>query len=283
MLDSTVSAADFAFVAQLVRAQCGLVIEPGKEYLVRGRLTPIAQRLGLSSIHELVDRLRSSTTPGLATQVVEAMVTTETSFFRDLHPFEAIRKVVLPELIARRQATRQLRIWFAASSSGQEPYSMALLLREYFPELDQWQIQLQATDFSQEMLERSRAGRYSQIEVNRGLPTHLLLKWFRQEGVSWELDDRIRSLVSFTPLNLAHPWPAMPPWDLVFMRNVLIYFDVDLKRTILRNVARVLSPDGFLLLGGAETTLTLVDSFQRIEIAKSSFYQRAQSTGLTQP
>lgn len=275
MVETTVSAADFAFVAQLVRGKCGLILETGKEYLVRSRLAPLAQRHGAASIREFIERIRATADASLQTQVVEAMVTTETSFFRDIHPFEALRKSVLPELLERRRAARQLNIWCAASSSGQEPYSIAMLLREYFPELDNWRINITATDVSQEMLERSRAGRYTQIEVNRGLPTPMLLKWFRQDGLSWQLDDRIRSLITFTQLNLTHPWPIMPAWDLVFLRNVLIYFDVDLKRTILRGVARVLSPDGYLLLGGAETTLNLVDSFRRIEILKSSFYQRA--------
>jgi len=201
------------------------------------------------------------------------MVTTETSFFRDIHPFETLKKTVLPQLIELRQRQRQLNIWCAASSSGQEPYSIALLLKEYFPELHSWRINLTATDISQEMLQRSRAGRYSQMEVNRGLPTTLLLKWFRQEGASWQLDEQIRSTINFTHLNLARPWPAMPQWDIVFLRNVMIYFDNDVKKSILGQVSQVLCKDGYLLLGGAETTLSLDDSFYRIESLKSGFYQ----------
>lgn len=269
----TIDSADFAFISQLLRDQCALVLEPGKEYLVKSRLTPVAQRQGVASINELIQRLRRGGDNVLLTQVVEAMVTTETSFFRDVHPFETLKKAVLPELIERRRPQRQLHIWFAASASGQEPYSLAILLREYFPELSGWRVNLLATDISQEMLQRSRAGRYSQLEVNRGLPTALLLKWFRQEGAYWQLDEQIRSMLTFTQLNLARPWPAMPQWDLVFLRNVMIYFDHSVKTNILGRVARVLHQDGYLLLGGAETTLNLDDSYHRIESLRSGFYQ----------
>lgn len=272
MVESNLSDADFAFVAKLVRERCALVLEAGKEYLVKSRLVPLAQKHGFSGIDHLIATLRGSD-PSLASEVVEAMVTTETSFFRDIHPFETLKKTVLPQLIESRRSQRQLNIWFAASSSGQEPYSVALILKEWFPELNSWRLNLSATDISQEMLSRARAGRYSQMEVNRGLPTPLLLKWFRQEGTFWHLDDRIRSMVMFAPLNLARPWPAMPTWDLVFLRNVMIYFDNDVKKAILGRVRRVLSSDGYLLLGGAETTLNLDDSFYRIESLRAGFYQ----------
>lgn len=273
MNEVVVTAEDYAFVADLLRERCALVLEPGKEYLIKARLTPVVQRHQLGTIRMLIDRIRRERHHALATEVVEAMVTTETSFFRDIHPFETLKKSVLPELIERRRSQRQLNIWCAASSSGQEPYSIALLLKEFFPELSSWRVNLSATDISQEMLERCRAGRYSQIEVNRGLPTPLLLRWFRQEGVQWQLDEQIRCLVSFSQLNLATPWPAMPKWDLVFLRNVMIYFDDAVKRAILGRVARVLARDGHLLLGGAETTLNLDDSFVRVEGLKAGFYQ----------
>ena len=273
MADLVVSPADYAFVAKVLRERCALVLEPGKEYLIKSRLTPLAQRHGLATIDQLIERLRAPGNSGLMTEVVEAMVTTETSFFRDIHPFETLKKTVLPQLIEARRTQRQLNIWCAASSSGQEPYSIAILLKEYFPELGGWRINLSATDISLEMLARSRAGRYSQVEVNRGLPTSLLLKWFRQEGGAWQLDDQIRSMINFTPMNLARPWPAMPGWDLIFLRNVLIYFDNSVKKEILGRVSRILCKDGYLLLGGAETTLNLDDSFYRVESLKSGFYQ----------
>lgn len=273
MADSIISAADFAFVAGLLREQCALVLEPGKEYLIRSRLTPVAQKHGLTTVEQLLRRLRDCRDTGLLTAVVEAMVTTETSFFRDIHPFETLKRTVLPRLIELRKAQRQLNIWCAASSSGQEPYSVALLIREYFPELINWRIQLSATDVSPAMVERSRAGRYSQLEVNRGLPTPLLLKWFRQESAAWQIDPAIRSGINFSQLNLAVPWPTMPSWDLILLRNVMIYFDVAAKKEILGRTGRVLARDGYLLLGGAETTLNLDDSYRRAEDLRSGFYQ----------
>jgi chemotaxis protein methyltransferase CheR len=272
--DTALSAENFAIVARLVRDQCGLILEPGKEYLVKSRLAPVAQKHQAASVDGLIDRLRGAGFNGLVADIVEAMLTTETSFFRDVHPFESLKKFVLPELIMRRSAARQLNVWCAACSSGQEPYSLALLLREYFPELTGWRINFWATDMSREMLARSRTGRYSKLEVNRGLPAPLLLKWFQQEEGFWRIDECLRSTVTFSHLNLVRPWPAMPPWDLLLLRNVMIYFDSDLKRAILDRLARVLAPDGYLLLGGAETTLNLNDSFTRLEVLKSGFYQR---------
>ena len=274
MAEFSISPVDYDFIANLLRDQCALVLDPGKDYLINSRLSPIAQRHGLTSIDHLVRRLRDTSDSSLVSDVVEAMVTTETSFFRDVHPFETLKKIVLPKLIELRRPQRQLNIWCAASSSGQEPYSIAMLLKEYFPDLAGWQINLTATDISHEMLQRSRAGRYSQLEVNRGLPTNLLLKWFRQEGGVWEIDEQIRRMMTFKPMNLAQPWPAMPAWDLIFLRNVMIYFDNDVKRSILGRVSRSLGEDGYLVLGGAETTFGLDNSFQRIETLKSGYYQR---------
>ena len=274
MAEFIISPVDYDFIAKLLRDQCALVLDPGKDYLINSRLSPIAQRHGLTSIDHLVRRLRDTSDSSLVSDVVEAMVTTETSFFRDVHPFETLKKIVLPKLIELRRPQRQLNIWCAASSSGQEPYSIAMLLKEYFPDLAGWQINLTATDISHEMLQRSRAGRYSQLEVNRGLPTNLLLKWFRQEGGVWEIDEQIRRMMTFKPMNLAQPWPAMPLWDLIFLRNVMIYFDNDVKKSILGRVSRSLGDDGYLVLGGAETTFGLDNSFQRIETLKSGYYQR---------
>jgi chemotaxis protein methyltransferase CheR len=272
VIDATISDADFAFVAELLRLRCSLVLEPGKEYLLKARLSPLAEKNGHGSISQCIAQLRSGD-ENLATEVVEAMVTTETSFFRDLHPFETLRSSVLPQLIEHRRGQKRLNFWCAASSSGQEPYSLAILIQEYFPELEDWRIQFSATDISLGMIHRARLGRYSQLEVNRGLPTRLLLKWFRQEGSFWFLDERIRNMVTFSRLNLAERWPAMPMWDLVLLRNVMIYFDTEVRRAILRNVRERLSADGFLVLGGAETTLNLDPAYVRIESLKGGFYQ----------
>jgi chemotaxis protein methyltransferase CheR len=271
--ETLITPAAFESLSRLLYAQCGLVLEPGKEYLVRGRLTPIMEKHRCQSLDQLLQRIQTNGSTGLLTEVIEAMVTTETSFFRDFHPFETLRKTVLPALIEQRRKKKQLNIWCAASSSGQEPYSVALLIRDAFPELESWKLFFSATDLSREMLTRCRTGRYSQLEVNRGLPTPLLLKWFKQEGANWQIDDRIRQTLSFSQLNLTQPWPPMPTWDLVLMRNVMIYFDAESKAAILARLTRVLAKDGFLILGGAETTLNLHDGYQRVETLKSGFYQ----------
>jgi chemotaxis protein methyltransferase CheR len=264
---------EFDYICRLVRDRSGIVLDAGKEYLVDTRLTPVARQAQLGSVSDLVGRLRAGPDNGLAGRVVEAMVTTETSFFRDLHPFETLWTTILPDLIRRRQDERRLVIWFAACSTGQEPYSVALLIREHFPGLLGWRLELLATDLSADVLVRARAGRYTQIEVNRGLPAALLVKYFRQHGATWELSSDVRRMVEFRELNLTRPWPALPRADVVFLRNVMIYFDAETKKSILDRVARVLRPDGYLLLGGAETTFNLSDSFRRVEHLKGGFHQ----------
>lgn len=264
---------EFDYICRLVRDHSGIVLEAGKEYLVDARLTPVASQCELGSVSALVGRLRAGPDAGLTSRVVEAMVTTETSFFRDVHPFETLRTTVLPELVGRRRDERRISVWFAACSTGQEPYSFALLVREHFPELAGWRLDLLATDLSADVLARARTGRYSQIEVNRGLPAALMIKYFRQHGSTWELAEDVRRMVEFRVLNLTRPWPLVHAADLVFLRNVMIYFDVETKKAILGRVARTVRRDGYMLLGGAETTLNLNDAFRRDERLKGGFYQ----------
>ena len=270
---------DFDSVRKLLKERSAIVLEPGKEYLVESRLAPLVQQLNLGSLEELIARLRTRPDNGLHRQIVEAMVTTESSFFRDHHPFEALRRSVLPDLINRRRTERALHIWCAASSTGQEPYSVALLLREHFPELLGWRISLLATDISHEVLAKASEGRYNQIEINRGLPASLLVKYFEQQGTHWQLKPNIRSMVEFQEINLAGCWPVLAPMDLVLLRNVMIYFDVDAKKTILGKVAARLRQDGYLLLGGAETTFNLDDSYRRVEPLKAGLYQLVGNEG----
>lgn len=264
---------DFDFIRSLIKDRSAIALDPGKEYLVESRLTPIVRDLKLASISDLVAQLRSPSATVLTSRVVEAMVTTETSFFRDHQPFDALRRIVIPDLVEKRRTQRRLAIWCAASSTGQEPYSLAILLREHFPDLLNWDLKLLATDLSRDVLARARDGRYSQIEVNRGMPAALLVKYFEQQGTTWQLKPEIRSLVSFQELNLASPWPFLPRLDLILLRNVMIYFDVAMKKTILSRVRRILCPDGYLLLGGAETTLNLDDAFRRVDQLRTGFYQ----------
>jgi len=264
---------DFDFIRELLRERSAIVLEDGKQYLVESRLAPMLRELKLDSISGLVGLLRAPFSNGLEQQVVEAMVTTETTFFRDLHPFETLRKAVIPDLIGKRQNQRRLNIWCAACSTGQEPYSLALLIQEHFPHLAGWKINILATDLSRDVLARAREGRYSQIEVNRGLPAALLVKHFRQHGLSWQLHDETRRMVDFQELNLVRAWPPLPRMDLVFLRNVMIYFEVETKKAILGRMANVLQTDGYLLLGGAETTFNLNESYRRLEQFKTGFYQ----------
>jgi chemotaxis protein methyltransferase CheR len=265
--------ADFDFVRRLLAEQSAIALEAGKQYLVESRLMPIVKKRGLGNIAELVRVLRDRPPAELVGQIVEAMVTTETSFFRDTFPFETLRKSVLPDLMVHRAAERQLNVWFAASSTGQEPYSFAILLKEHFPLLLNWKLTLLATDISRDVLTRAREGIYSQLEVNRGMPAPLLVKYFKQQGTNWKINDDIRAMVDFRELNLIKSWPALPRLDIVFIRNVMIYFDVETKKSILGRIARLLRPDGYLLLGGAETTFNLDDSYRRCENLKSGFYQ----------
>jgi chemotaxis protein methyltransferase CheR len=264
--------ADFDYLRALVKRRSAIALDDGKGYLVEARLGPLAGREGFGSLEALVAALRIGPVNGLHQQVVEAMTTNETSFFRDAHPFEGLQKVVLPELIRRRAAERRLAVWCAACSTGQEPYSVALLVREHFPELVGWDVRILGSDLSREVLERARQGRYSQAEVNRGLPARLLVKYFRKEGLDWQLADEVRRLVEFRPLNLAEAWPPLPAADLLLLRNVLIYFDGEARRDVLNKVRRVLRPGGALLLGGVENALD-ADGFERVPLERCAYYR----------
>ena len=269
---------DFRYIQDLVRERAAIVLEPGKEYLAVTRLDPLVRRAGLGSLSELVAALREGRTSALHEEVVDALTTNETTWFRDVAPFESLRTHVLPDLIERKRLSRTLFVWSAGCSSGQEPYSLAMLIREDFPELDDWQISIVGTDVSSTMLDRARAGLYGQIEVNRGLPAHLLIRYFHQIGVRWELDARIRSMVRFQRQNLMGPWANLPLMDLVLMRNVMIYFDPATKRQVLGRVRDVLAPHGYLLLGSAETTLHIDDAFQRHAVGPTGWYRRKQGS-----
>lgn len=261
------------FVSTLVRRQSAIELDAGKAYLIDARLTPLAKRNGLGSAAELVQRLQASNEPTLRQQVVEAMTTNETSFFRDVHPFEALRKTILPELLQRNAGRPTLNIWSAACSTGQEAYSTAMLLCEHFPQLAAGKTGILGTDLSDDVLEKARQAKFSQIEVNRGLPAVLLAKYLRREGMHWNLIPMVRDLVTFKKMNLIEPWPMMPVMDVVFLRNVLIYFAPDMKRTILEKVRRVMAPHAVLFLGAAETTMGLDAAFERVTADGSVFYR----------
>lgn len=267
------NSSDFDYIRHFVREQAAIVLEPGKEYLVESRLHTLAKRESIASIDDLMDRLRKNPAHGLHRKVVDAMTTNETSFFRDLHPFEALRKNILPDLIARRSGEKKLAFWCGAASTGQEPYSVLMLMREHFPEVFAWDFKFVATDLSMDVLHRAREGRFSQLEVNRGLPARLLVKYFTPKGTEWQIHDDIRNRVTFAELNLVKQWPAMPMVDIVFLRNVLIYFSVETKKAILAKIRRQLRPGGYLFLGGTETTFNLDDNFERVVLDKTTCYR----------
>jgi chemotaxis protein methyltransferase CheR len=264
---------DFAFISQLVRQQAAIVIEPGKEYLVETRLGPLAQAEGEADIAAFVTKLQSDRTGRLATKVVDAMTTNETLFFRDGHPFDTLRQIVLPELLAARKAERRLSIWCGASSSGQEPYSIAMILKEVLAQQPGFGVSLLATDVNEQMLLRTREGTYSQLEINRGMPITSLMQHFDKVGTKWQAKADLRAMIQTQNINLASPFPRMGPFDLVFMRNVLIYFDTETKRKVLDQVRKVLRPDGYLFLGGAETTLTIDSTWERVALGPSTAYR----------
>jgi chemotaxis protein methyltransferase CheR len=274
-----ITSGDFNYIRDLVRDQSALVLEPGKEYLVESRLDPLFRREGFPSFQRMVERLRSGPFGDLHRKVVEAMTTNETLFFRDARMFGMVKHTMLPELVARRARERSLNIWCAACSSGQEPLSVAMLLSEHLPSLDGWDIKLIGSDISREMLVRARAGGYGQLEVNRGLPAHLLVKYFEQHRSVWEVNRDIRRMVDFQEINLIHSWPFSHRMDLIFMRNVLIYLDVDTKKNILGRVARLLAPDGYLVLGGAETTTYLDDSFESVSNGGATCFRLKKESG----
>jgi chemotaxis protein methyltransferase CheR len=272
-----ITGTEFNYIRNLVREQSALVLEPGKEYLVESRLHSLARREGVASIQELLVRLHADTSGGLQRKVVEAMLTAETTFFRDVRPFDSLRKAVLPELLARRTSDRTLNLWCAATAAGQEPYSVAMMLREDFPYTVGWNVRFIASDISRELLQRAREGRYSQLEVNRGLPAAMLIKYFRKSGSEWQIHPGIRSMVEFQEINLAKPWPVLPSMDIILMRNVLIYFDTQTKKVILERARRLLKPDGYLFLGGSETTVGLDESFEPLSTDRASCFRLRKS------
>lgn len=270
---------DFTYISNLVAKSSGIVLEKGKEYLAELRLTPLAKKKGHKTWRELIQKLKQSHTPSdLHIEVIEAMLTHETTFFRDIYPFEAFKNTFLPVLIEKRAMERRLRIWCAASSTGQEPYSIAMLIREHFPQLQSWRIELTATDLSADALARASEGLYSTLEINRGLPLNYLQKYFDRKGDHWQIKNVIRQMVQFSQMNLVQEWPSMLFQDFIFIRNVMIYFDVPTKRQILDRITKVLDTEGIVFLGGAETTLNLSTAYDRIPVNLTSCFRLRKAT-----
>ena len=270
---SSISPVDFDYLRKLMRDQTAIVLDAGKEYIAESRLAQLVSEEGFASYRDLVQQLRANSFNVLHRKVVNAMTNNETWFFRDVLPFQAMRRKILPEMIAARSTEKTLRIWSAACSAGQEPYSLAMLLQENFPELRSWRVQILATDICSSVLQKAERGRYSQLEINRGLPVTALSRYFTRQGIEWEIAEEIRDKIEFRVMNLSDRWPELPLMDIVFLRNVLIYFDVAMKKTILGKVRRQLRPDGYMLMGGAETTLNLDDRYERVQYETTAYYR----------
>ena len=261
---------NYRFLQDYVRSEVGIVIEGDKHYLFESRLSPIASQIGLDSVNDLCALLRATREKDLSRRVVEAMTTNETYFFRDPVHYDVIRDTLLPRLKQERAESRKLRFWSAASSTGQEAYSLAMLLMEH--RLQDWNLQILGTDYSSQMVERARTGTFQQIEVNRGLPASLLLKHFKRTGISWQLSDPVRRMVRFETIDLRKSLRALGPFDLVFCRNVLIYFDASTKRGILEQIHGTLFRGGWLLLGGAETAFGYEQWFEKRSVGGATVY-----------
>lgn len=270
------SPADFEYVAGFVRREASIVLGPGKEYLVEARLAPVARKAGARDVSEFLSNVRQRPNTTALQAIVDALTTNETSWFRDREPFTALTETVLPELVAARSATRRLRVWSAACSSGQEPYSLAITLRQFLPA--GWSFEIVASDISSEMIKRAEAGVFSQVEVNRGLPANALLHNFERDGAHWKVSPTLRQCVTFQRLNLAAPLPPIGTFDLVFLRNVLIYFDVETKNDVLNRISKHMRPDGYLFLGAAETTIGVNDNYERFAVGRAAAYRLRQAT-----
>ncbi|MDX1922972.1 MAG: protein-glutamate O-methyltransferase [Alphaproteobacteria bacterium] len=256
---------DFDLFADMVKKRSGLVLTSEKAYLLESRLMPVARKLGLKDLEELAASLRSKRDEKVMEAITEAMTTNETFFFRDQKPFDQFRQVVLPHMLKVRAAKKSLRIWSAASSTGQEAYSLAMILSEEAHKMPGWHIEIIGTDISQEVVDKAKAGLYNQFEVQRGLPVTMLVKYFQQKEDKWQISDKIKGMVQYRVMNLLEDWGPIGLFDIIFCRNVLIYFDQSTKAKLLERQSQVLAPDGALFLGGAESVLGICDKFKSVE------------------
>jgi chemotaxis protein methyltransferase CheR len=263
---------DYEFLRKLLKERSGLDLSADKQYLVESRLVPLARKAGLPGIPELVQTMMKGGAEKLTVDVVEAMTTNETFFFRDKVPFDHLRDTILPLMMQSRANRKTLRIWSAACSTGQEPYSIAMCLKEKAAQLAGWRFEIVGTDLSQEVLEKSKAGIYSQFEVQRGLPIQLLVKYFTQIGELWQISSDIRGMVQHKQLNLLQDFSHLGKFDVIFCRNVLIYFDQDTKVNIFERMSKVIEPDGMLMLGAAESVVGITDAFRPVA-DKRGLYQ----------
>jgi chemotaxis protein methyltransferase CheR len=274
---------NYQYLCNFLQRRAGLVLSADKTYLAESRLSPVARRLGLSSLDAMAEALKGGTAPTLELAVVEAMVTNETSFFRDKVPFQQLRSTVIPALIASRATQQRINIWCAAASTGQEPYSIAMLLKEFENELRGWRIDILGTDIAPGVLEKAKSGVYSQFEIQRGLPIKELIRHFTQEDETWRISGDLRGMVRFREFNLLDDFIGLGHFDIVFCRNVLMYFDRETKADILDRVAHTLTPDGYLVLGAAETIIGLTESLAPVPEERGLFAPARGALGKPMP
>jgi len=255
---------DFEFLSVLIKEQSGLVLTEEKSYLLESRLMPVARKRGLKGLEELVDTMKGQNDAALVNSVTEAMTTNESFFFRDIKPFDLFRDHVLPKTLSNRTSSKSLRVWCAAAASGQEPYTLAMILKEEAAKLAGWRTEIVGTDISKDILAKASAGIYSQFEVQRGLPIQLLLKYFKKQDEMWQVDPSLQALIEFKFFNLLDDLQPLGKFDIVFCRNVLIYFDQETKGKVLEKISRLMPDDGVLFLGGAETVLGITDKFKPV-------------------
>jgi chemotaxis protein methyltransferase CheR len=270
------SDSDYEYLRGVVMAQSANLIDPSRNTLFDTRLTPIARLSGAVNLEDFVSMLKAGRPAHLHRAVAEAMTVNETSFFRDITLFEMLRRIILPQLIEQRMQKRRLRIWSAASSTGQEAYSLAMSIAEYFPELAHWDVKIIGTDISRHVVDYAQKGRYRRLEVNRGLPARMLLKYMVREGEEWEVVPRIRSMCEFQYANLCAPIPQLPVFDLVLLRNVLLYFSQHDRKTVFKEIHRKITPGGYLILGNAEQAEDSTDLFE-VEFAANCYFYRPVS------
>ena len=264
---------DVDFLCEIIAENSGNVVTARQEYLLDQQLKPVAISEGLPDVESLVTRLKSRQDRNLFCKIAEAITVNETSFFRDIHPFETLRTHVIPDLIKRNAASKQIRIWCGASSSGQEPYSLAIVAREALMDHPDFNVQIVASDLSTEMLTRTREGKYTQLEVNRGLPMKRLIQCFDKCGTGWQAKPELRDMIECRRLNLVEPWPYMGQFDIIFVRNVLIYFDQENKVDILKRASQLLRPEGYLFIGSSEVIIGLSLPLKREEINDTVCYR----------
>lgn len=274
---------EFEFLRRFLKDRSGLVLTPDKQYLIESRLMPVARRHNLKGLSEIVLLLGKPGNDALAVEVTEAMTSNESFFFRDKVPFDHFQQVMLPALTPARQSQKRLRIWCAAASTGQEPYSLAMILNELAARYAGWRIEITGTDLSREVLEKAKAGVYTQFEVQRGLPVQLMLKYFEQNGDTWRLSQNIRSMVKYQTFNLLDSFSSMGQFDIIFCRNVLIYFDNDAKIDIMNRMAKQLAPDGFFVLGAAETVVGLSNAFKPMPDKRGLYIHNAPAANSAAP